>query len=442
MSFQKIDKDSPNGITNALDFFTVPSTNTSVQSSAWREYLPLNPITDIPYHFKIHSSSNYLDLSKIFILSEMRIRKFDATTNAWVALERTDSVATINYIGSSFIKNLKIGINDKEVYDSNSLYAYKSWLDTELSLPQSVKNTYLNAAGYYEDSDNPEDSRGEGFVSRKALFLPTRTAESVAQFIARLDADILNQANYMLNNTEIDIEILPNDSNFMVLDPDNSGITFKLEILNLKLYIKTLELMDGLALDIVRKLETVPARYAIRRTSIKAFHINEGIMEYNANLWTEQVPRRIVCGLVASNAYRGSITLSPFKFEPFSVRELTISANSKTYPFSFYNLDYKANKFIRAFHDMHEAIGFVNTSESNGITLNKYKTSHTIYAFNLTNSMEDNPSFDLIKAGSTSINIKFNDEIPMNGATLIVFAEFDSIIFIDKNRNIITDYNV
>ena len=92
MAFHKIDQDSENSITTALDFFTVPSTNTSVQSSSWREYLPLNPITDVPYHFKIHSSNNYLDLSKAFLLSEMRIRKLNAANN-WVALENTDDVA-------------------------------------------------------------------------------------------------------------------------------------------------------------------------------------------------------------------------------------------------------------------------------------------------------------------------------------------------------------
>ena len=91
---------------------------------------------------------------------------------------------------------------------------------------------------------------------------------------------------------------------------------------------------------------------------------------------------------------------------------------------------------------MHKAIGFTNSTASNGISLVKFKKSHTIYAFNLTNSMEDTTSFDLIKSGSTNINVRFNADVPINGLTLIAFAEFDSLIFIDKNRNIVTDYNV
>src|SRR4030088_974626 len=107
MVFQKIDAESPNSITSALDFFTVPSTNTSVSSSSWREYLTLNPVTDIPYRFRIYSSNNYLDLSKVYLLSEMKIKKQN-NAGAWVDLAATDSVATINYIGSTFIKNVKV----------------------------------------------------------------------------------------------------------------------------------------------------------------------------------------------------------------------------------------------------------------------------------------------------------------------------------------------
>ncbi|KAL3081237.1 hypothetical protein niasHS_012649 [Heterodera schachtii] len=37
------------------------------------ELLPSNPLTDTPYHFKLHSSQNYIDLSKCYLLTEFRI---------------------------------------------------------------------------------------------------------------------------------------------------------------------------------------------------------------------------------------------------------------------------------------------------------------------------------------------------------------------------------
>ena len=440
MSFQKIDNDSSNSISSALDFFTVPSTNTSVQSSVWREYLPLNPISDVPYHIKIHASNNYLDLSKVYVFTEMRIRKFDTTTNAWRILTAAELVSTINYVGSTFIKNLKVAINGREIYDSNSLYAYKSYMDTELSYPQASKNTYLNVGGYYEEKVQ-DDADDEGWVARKDLFR-FNVREGLGQFMARLDADIFNQPNYMISGTELDIEITPHDSDFTIMKQATDTGTYKLEITNLKLYVKTLELMDSLALDITRKLEKVPARYAIRRTTMKAFHLNAGITEYSNNISSDQLPRRIVCGLVANAVYRGSSTQSPFNFKPYDVRELTIFANNKTYPSSLYNLNFGRNQHARAFHDFCESLGMANTTESNGITWNKYKNGWTFYSFNLTNSQEDSGCFDLIKEGSTDINIKFTTGVVAGGLVLLVLQEFDSLIFIDKNRSIVTDYSI
>ena len=104
MSFNKIDQESANSITSALDFFTIPPTNTSVSSSTWREYLTLNPVTDTPYRFRIYSSNNYLDLSKVFLLTEAKILKQNVAGNAWIPIVAADAVGSVNYIGNTFIK--------------------------------------------------------------------------------------------------------------------------------------------------------------------------------------------------------------------------------------------------------------------------------------------------------------------------------------------------
>jgi len=436
MIFQKIDQESADSITSALDFFNIPPTNTSISSSTWREYLTLNPVTDVPYRFKIYSSNNFLDLSKVFLLCEMRIRKQNDAHN-WVAIENADAVGTINFIGSTFIRNIKVSLNGREISDSNSLYMYKSYLDAELSLPLSTKNAYLTCAGYYEDNEGQEDAANPGWVKRRNRLLAGRTA----QFITKLDVDIFNQANYMVSGVEIDIEITPNSTEFCILEPANSAEVYKLEIRGLRLYVKNLELMNSLAYDISQKLEKKPARYAIRRTATKAPYISENCTEFNSLLFSEQIPRRIVLGIVSNDRYNGSKTTSPFKFMPFNVREISLHANGKNYPPNFYNINYAAGQYARPFHEAMEALGFANSSESNGISYEKYCNGWCLYIFNLTNSGEDSNCFDLISEGSVSVNIKFGNQVPAPGAVLICLAEFDGIIFIDGNKRVTTDYS-
>ena len=107
MSFNKIDPESSSTISSALNFFNVPPTNTTVSSSEVRQVLTLNPINDKPYHFKIHASTSYLDLSKFYIFTEMRIRKLnDAGEEVNIAAD--ENVSVIQQIGSTFIKNISL----------------------------------------------------------------------------------------------------------------------------------------------------------------------------------------------------------------------------------------------------------------------------------------------------------------------------------------------
>ena len=268
MTFHKIDQDSPNSITSAIDFFTIPPTNTSVTSSSWREILPLNPISDKPYRFRIHSSNNFLDLSKTYLLVEARIKKLVA--GAWVNIEDAQNVAPINFIGQTFIRNVKVSLAGRELQDSNGLYMYKAYIDGELSLPNSAKDSYLSASGYYLDSTDLDVNTNTGFTKRKARAATSKTM----QFITKLDVDIFNQPNYMLNNMEMELEIMPNSTNFCIHELPSTAITYDFEIVSLRMYVKSLELMPSLAYEIGQKLEKIPARYAIRRSSTKAHFIS------------------------------------------------------------------------------------------------------------------------------------------------------------------------
>jgi len=83
---------------------------------------------------------------------------------------------------------------------------YKAFIDGELSLPVSAKNSYLSASGYYLDStDDLDDAENEGFTKRKARAALSKTM----QFITKLDVDIftIDQSTclafigYLINNT-------------------------------------------------------------------------------------------------------------------------------------------------------------------------------------------------------------------------------------------------
>lgn len=450
MAFHKIDADSIDSITNAVDFFSIPPTNVTVSSSKVFEILTSNPLADTPYHFKIHSSQNYIDLSKCYLFVEAKIFQESGTDLIEVGSGVNDQVNNINgtntdvsaiqLIGSTWIQDMKIAINGREVFNANSLMAYKTYFAHELSYPVDAKDSHLQAAGYYRDTHATlEDKDGGGFVSRKQLLL----GRNGAQFISKIDADLFNVPQYLINHCEIDITIQPNESRFTIIAPGANTPKYIFSILALKLYVKKVSLMDGLALELARKLEMKPARYAVRKTMMKGLFISQGRYEFNANLFMDQVPRRLTLGLVSNSDYVGDQKRSPFNFQPFDVREISIVANGRSYPQAPYDFDFANNRAVRAFHDMNEACGYANSINSNGITYGKFLRTHCIYVFNMTNSGDDNAGlFDLIKKGCTAVSIKFSKPVPDGGLMLIVMGEADSLFFLDKNRTIASDTTI
>ncbi|KAL3093733.1 hypothetical protein niasHS_006295 [Heterodera schachtii] len=380
----------------------------------------------------IHPITSYVDLSKVFVCTEFKLKKV-ADDGVVVDVPANAAVGLIQMPGATFIRNLKVHINQREVYDSNQLYSYKVFLDTELSYPVAAKEAYFGVAGYFRDSDPTKvnDKRKKAVEESKSF-----------QTISKLSADIFNQDLYMISNVEIDIELALQSDDFMIHQEAANRDKYTLEVADCRLIVKTVDLMDGLSLDIAKKLDMEPARYGIRKTLMKSLFITGGRYDFSANLFTEEVPRRVIIGLVPNQNYIGHNQKNPFYFNHHNVRDIELTASGRTYPQFPYNLDYKNNRYARAYHDTQEHLGMACTTESNGISYSMFKTAYCLYVFQMTNAQEDSPGFELIKEGCTAVNIRFAEAVPNEGVTLIAYAESDGLILIDRNRSITSDLTV
>lgn len=118
-------------------------------------------------------------------------------------------------------------------------------MDYELSYPVTVKDSFLTAVGYSRDSADQDSNVGGGYTKRKALFATSKTA----QFMHKIDADLFNQDLYLVNNVEIDIEVTPHENkNFLLIMPAANATEYLFEIESCKLFVKTVDLMDGYVL--------------------------------------------------------------------------------------------------------------------------------------------------------------------------------------------------
>ncbi|KAH7680350.1 Protein F19G12.2, partial [Aphelenchoides avenae] len=418
-STKKIDALSDNAVHNALNVFSIPPTNVSVNKAQVRELLPMNPMENSPYEFRIFSDNHWLDLSHTYLYLQLQIEKKKAGEDEFVALGDFDQyVAAVQSIGQAFVRQLKMQINGIEVFDSSTLYPYAAYIKSELYHSPSVKDTWLAPSGFTKDMKRDDQT------------------------------DAANQNLYVINNVEVQFTIYKNDDRFLVQSLDLSDTNeYRIRVHNIRMYVKTVDVQPSLNLTIFNMLEKTPAKYPIRRTQARSGFISVGRTEYTYNVFTNTVPRRLIVAMVANEAYNGKLTKDPFNFRPFNVKEISANVGGLTYPAVPYHLEWrnaagKHQSYYRPYMDMLDAtMANVGGGNTNGVTEEMFANGWTIFVIPLTSTLEDHDGFELVRNGTTTLNLKFAEAIPADGGgvELICIGEFDQLLSIDQNRVVITD---
>ena len=80
-----------------------------------------------------------------------------------------------------------------------------------------------------------------------------------------------------------------------------------------------------------QRLNTETAKYPLRRVEVKTFTIATGTQpKTEDHLFQGQMPKRIVVGLVANDAFNGEPIKSSFHFQHAHVKKLEVSINGET----------------------------------------------------------------------------------------------------------------
>ena len=95
---------------------------------------------------------------------------------------------------------------------------------------------------------------------------------------------------------------------------------------------------------------------------------------------------------------------------------------------------------MQSYAQLFQTLGLANDNRGNEITRDDFAKSHCIFAFDLTADADDGAHWDPIKEGNTSVEIQFGENLPAGGVQVIVYAEFDNLLSIDRNRVAHFDY--
>jgi hypothetical protein len=78
--------------------------------------------------------------------------------------------------------------------------------------------------------------------------------------------------------------------------------------------------------------------------------------------------------------------------------------------------------------------------EGNTISREEYAKAKTLFGFDLTTDMSEVGTFQLIKQGNLRMEIHFTEALA-GTINVVLYAEFDNVIKIGRNRQILFDYS-
>lgn len=424
-----------------LDLFSVPPTQTSIQSANYVEYNPISTITEgTPIEFVVGASGeDYIDLSSTQLFVRAQILTGDNKK-----ITKTSKVGPINNFIHSLFAEVDVRLNGTLISSTNNTYAYRAYLETLLSYGRDAKKSFLTAGLYYKDTagamdmndvTKKEGEENEGLISRHSFFQDGDTVD----LMGFIHSDMFFQDKYLPSDVGLRIRLVRNKDSFCLMS-DADTADFKVKIRDCKLFVRKAKLTPSVFLAHAQALEKTTAKYPIKRVVCKTYTIPAGnLSSTQENLFSGQLPSRIILGIVDNDAFNGCYTKNPFNFKHFDVSQISIYLDGQLSSIKPLELNYEANQYITGYLSLFQGTNKYKKDSGNDINRDEYGEGYSLYAYDLTPDMNDDNYFNLVREGSVRVDLKFRKPLP-NVVNVIALAESENMLQIDKFRNITHDY--
>ena len=159
-----------------LDLFTLPPTQTAIESTQSIEYRPISTLSDAsPVEFFIAGSADeYIDLSETYMKVTVKITKLNGDDLQTKLEDDTfgteKGVGPVNNFLHSLFSQVDMDLNGVLTTASTNTYPYRAYLENLLSYGRDANNSQLELCMWYKDTGGTmEDTEDEnkGFVSRR-----------------------------------------------------------------------------------------------------------------------------------------------------------------------------------------------------------------------------------------------------------------------------------
>ena len=455
-----IQETSEECIVSPLEWFKVLPTQTAIEKSTTVEYQSLTALRqDVPIEFYVPATTeDYLDLLSSRLFIKCRIVKANGE-NCGVG----DVAAPVNDLLNSLWSNVELYLNDRLISHSNNMHGYLSMFshlihDSEESLESertmrliykdtpgqmnsvnaNVPNWKQKIAGF--DFTNEGNALvNEDNVSNHGLYqrYPYTNSSKTVELMGPLRIDMFEQDRYLPNGIDIKLRFHPQKKSFLLMAADNG---FKINVTEAYLLMRKVRPSPGVLLGHSDALVNGPAKFPITRKECKSFAVAQNLRSFKKdNIFLGQLPKRVVIGMVHSEAYAGNLQRNPYNFEHFNINHLQMFVDGEPVRNRPLRPNIPALQYLQCYETLFRGMNQLDGDRSCIIKRSDWDKGYALFAFDLTPDMDTDDHYALIKHGNLRIDIEFAEALE-NTISILVYAEFDNVIEITSDRHIAFDY--
>ena len=232
--------------------------------------------------------------------------------------EEVARVTFVNNIMHSIFSLFEVYINNQQIYNSNGLYAHKSYISNNVKTAISEYKGVLHCKGYDYEQD-PEDISNhlpDPIFTRRMKLL---SRPDGFMLYGKLGIDFFSTSELPYPNMNIRLRLIRARPNFYMIS-DNPN--FSLGILDCSLYTRRIALKHDYYKKRMDMLAYAPVEYNYLETLPKTFIIparqNQFIQE---NVFNNAPIRRIAIAMNTNSAFTGSFTENPYWYQQFDLRQ-------------------------------------------------------------------------------------------------------------------------
>ena len=300
-------------------------------SSHEQEIYPTTSLDENCIEFEFQTDRNYyVDLRQTYLALKLKLvkgrgyetyntkevkkeHKEEAKAEEGETAEEDDPVPLVTHVNNilhSIFSNVEVYFNNQQIYNSNGLYAHKSYISNNFKGAISEYKGVLHCEGYdYEEFPDEimEAPLSEPFFTRRMKMV---SRPDGFMLFGKLGVDFFSTSELLYPNVKFRLRLIRARPNFYMIS-DNPNVS--LGIVDCSLYTRRIALKDDYQKNRMDMLAYTSVEFNYLETLAKTFIIparqNQFIQE---NIFNNAPVRRIAIAKNTNSAFTGFYTKNPF----------------------------------------------------------------------------------------------------------------------------------